>query len=235
MSNIILAICLGILSYSMLNIGMGLQKKGAATLPKIEQESFGRNIKNFFTNKVWVIGFILVQSQWVLLTLALEMGSLSIVTPLMSVGMIALVIFSYFYLKEPISKVEGAGIVAIVVGIVLSGITNVEKGEQETLEVVLDCFANTFGIIYLAVIFVFSVVLILLSILRKFANADVLFGIAAGITDGLGAIFLKAYMGGADFKDASVIQAAALRWEWWVLFVLMIIFNATATSYLQVA
>jgi drug/metabolite transporter (DMT)-like permease len=231
----ILAIFLGMLSYSMLNIGMGLQKKAAASLPKINNQTLGQNLKNFLTNKTWLLGFFMVQSQWMLLVLALDFAPISMITPLMSIGMIALVVFSYFYLKESISYVEIFGIIAIIIGIIVLGVTNPQEEEVQTLDYVCERMGNADSIIFLTIVFICSVVVVVVSILRKYKNADILFGIAAGITDALGAILLKAYMSGADFRNWVVIKSSIIRWEWWVFFIFMIIFNTVATIYLQVA
>jgi len=230
-----LAIFLGVLSYSMLNVGMGLQKKGAESLPKIEKQKVWQNLKNFFTNKTWLLGFVLVQSQWILLTMALDFAPISIITPLMSFGMVALVIFSFFYLKESISFVEIAGIIAIIIGIVILGLTNPEEEVLYTLNETIERFSSTWSIVFLVIIFVISIGLILLSILRKYKNADILFGISAGITDALGAILLKALMSGADFRDKTIVNDSVTNWVWWFFMFTMIIFNGTATIYLQVA
>ncbi|HUU78379.1 MAG TPA: DMT family transporter [candidate division Zixibacteria bacterium] len=231
----ILAIFLAILSYSMLNVGMGLQKKGAASLPKINSQTFGQNLKNFLTNKTWLFGFVLVQLQWVLLVMALDFAPISLVTPMMSVGMIALVIFSYFYLKEPIHKPEIGGIIAIIIGIVIMGVTNPEEEIQHDLTFIIDSFSHLDSIIFLTLVFIISLGFIFVCVFRKYKNADILFGISAGITDALGAIFIKALMGGADFRDTTVIQSSVGRWEWWFFMILLIIFNSVATLYLQVA
>lgn len=231
----ILAIFLGILSYSILNVGMGLQKKGAASLPKINKQTFWQNIKNFATNKTWLLGFVFVQVQWIFLTMALDFAPISIITPLMSFGLISLLLFSYFYLKEPIHKVEIGGIVAIIIGIVILGVTNPEEEVTNDLDFMIESFSHLDSIIFLTIIFLLSIGLILLCIFRNYANADVLFGIAAGITDAMGAVFIKALMGGADFRDSSVIGQSVGRWQWWLFMVLLIIFNTVATIYLQVA
>jgi drug/metabolite transporter (DMT)-like permease len=219
----------------MLNIGMGLQKKGAAELPKIEGVSVGRNLKNFFTNKTWLIGFSLVQIQWIILTLAIQFGNLSVVTPLMSVGMVALVIFSYFYLKEPISKIELVGITLIIIGIAVLGATSPAEIEKPLLEDVIQGLEKLQSIIFLVLIIILSILFVLASVLRKFKNADVLFGVAAGITDALGAIFINAIMSGASYTDSTLIKESVHHWEWWLFMVLLIFFNALATVYLQVA
>ena len=235
MALVLLAIFLGILSYSMLNIGMGLQKKGAASLPKIDEQTFRQNIKNFVTSKPWLIGFLLIQIQWVFLAFALDLASVSIITPLMSIGMVALIIFSYFYLKEPISKVELIGISIIIVGIAALGATSPLEDIEYNLDFVLEHMSSIPSIIFLSVTFILTIFFIILCIVRKFKNADILFSVAAGITDALGAIFLRAYMGGADFRDRDITREAATHWGWWVIFVLMILLNLTATIYLQVS
>jgi multidrug transporter EmrE-like cation transporter len=219
----------------MLNIGMGLQKKGAASLPKIDEQTFRQNIKNFVTSKPWLIGFLLIQIQWVFLAFALDLASVSIITPLMSVGMVALIIFSYFYLKEPISKVELIGISIIIVGIAALGATSPLEDIEYNLDFVLEHMSSLPSIIFLSVTFLLTIFFIILCIVRKFKNADILFSVAAGITDALGAIFLRAYMGGADFRNWDLTREAATHWGWWVIFVLMILLNLTATIYLQVS
>lgn len=234
-NDVVLAIFLGILSYSMLNIGMGLQKKGAASLPKINKQKIGQNLKNFLTCRPWVIGFILVQAQWASLSFALDLASVSIITPLMSVGMVALIIFSYFYLKEPISKIEITGIIIILGGIVLLGTTTPREEVEHTYEYVLGRLSSIGVIAFLLVFFLFSIFLIIVSISRKYKNADILFSIAAGITDALGAILLRAFMGGVEFRDIEILRAASKLWSWWVLMFIMSAVNFTATLYLQVA
>lgn len=214
---------------------MGLQKKGAAELPKINEQTFWQNLKNFFTSKTWIIGFLMVQIQWAFLTLALDFAPISIITPLMSVGMVALVIFSYFYLKEPISKVEIMGIIAIIIGIVILGITNPQEETLVTFDNTCVLFGRVEAIVFLSIIFVTSIGLIIACVFRQYKNADILFGISAGITDALGAILLKAYMAGADFRNWGIINESVGKWEWWMFFTFMIIFNGTATIYLQVA
>jgi len=241
-NDVILAIFLGILSYSMLNIGMGLQKKGASSLPKINEQKLWQNIKNFLTSKPWVIGFLMVQVQWASLSFALDLASVSVITPLMSFGMVALILFAYFYLKEPISKVEFMGIGAIIGGIVLMGLTTPREESEppstnplERFEYVLTRLSKLSSIGFLLGAFLISILLIFVCISRKYKNADILFGISAGITDALGALLLRAFMGGADFRDKAQLQASSQLWSWWVLMFTMIIVNFVATIYLQVA
>ena len=234
-NDVVLAIFLGILSYSMLNIGMGLQKKGASTLPKINEQKFLQNLKNFVTCRPWIIGFIMVQAQWASLSFALDLASVSIITPLMSVGMVALIIFSYFYLKEPIEKMEFISIIGIIVGIVILGLTTPRDETSLTFDYVLERFSDIGPIVFFILMAIITILLMVVSAARKYKNADILFAISAGITDAVGAILLRGFMGGADFRDADILRAAAQQWQWWVLLFLMVTVNFSATIFLQVA
>ena len=110
-SDNLLAILLGILANSVYNIGLVFKKKGASTLPEIEKQSFWQNIKNFTKCKSWVFGYSLTIIQWFPLMYAIKIGSLSLVAPTMAVGFIVLILFSWLFLKEPISILEIFGIV----------------------------------------------------------------------------------------------------------------------------
>ena len=232
---IILAILFAILAYSMLNIGLALEKKGAAELPVIEEEKFFRNLKNFFTNKIWITGFILTNIQWIFFLLALEFGDLSLVTPMMGIGLVALVLFSYFYLKEPISIKEISGIVCIIIGAVVLGATNSGEEIAYTIDEINSYLSSLGSIIFFICSSILIVVSVLFSIIRKFSLADIIFGISGGIASGLGAIFSKAFISGLDFGDfGSSFIAAVIRWEWWMYLLLLIIFNIISTVLPQI-
>jgi multidrug transporter EmrE-like cation transporter len=231
----VLAIFLGIISYTALNIGMALQKKGAASLPKINTQKLGQNIKNFFTCRPWVIGFVLVFLQWISLSHALDLAPVSVITPLMSIGMVALLIFAYFYLKEPITKVELLGILAIIGGIVLLGVTTPRGEEDLTYEDALIQLSSVGAILFLVLFFLLSLFVMILCVVRKYKNADILFSISAGVADALGAVLLRGFMAGADFQDWSEVGAVARLWSWWVLMFVMVSVNFSATIYLQIA
>jgi multidrug transporter EmrE-like cation transporter len=230
-----LAILLGAISYSMLNIGMGLQKKGAAELPKIEEQGFFKNLKNFLTNKYWLIGFILVNVPFILFSIAVDIGQLSIVTPTMGVGLIVLVLFSVFYLKEQITKKEIIAIVTIIIGVVILGATNTNVTIEYTLTEINDLLLETGSIIFLVVATVLMFILVLISIIRKFALADIMFGIAAGIASGIGVIFTKGFMGGLDTQNLwGSLKVSAVLWYWWLHLGLLLLYNLISTIFPQV-
>ena len=224
---ILLTIFLAILAYSMVNIGMALEKKGAAELPHIEEQSFLQNIKNFLKNKFWLIGFMLTNIQWVFFLIALEYGSLSLVTPMMGVGLVVLVIFSYFYLKEPISKLEIIGILCIIIGVVILGATNPNEEPFYSLDEMITKLSSLGSIIFFIVSTILASLLVIISIFRKFSFADIAFGFSGGIASGIGVIFSKVFMSGIDFANfGGSFLASVIRWEWWIFLLILAAFNA---------
>ena len=230
-----LAILLGSLSYAMLNVGMGLQKKGAAELPEIEDQGFFKNLKNFLTNKFWLIGFLLVNLQWIAFSIAVDIGDLSIVTPMMGVGLIVLVLFSVFYLKEKITVKEIIAIVVIIIGVVILGATSANATIEYTIEDINNLLLTKGAIIFLICATVLMILLVVFSIIRKFALADIMFGIAAGIASGIGVIFTKGFMGGLDLGNLWLsLKTSVVLWEWWLYLGLLITYNLISTVFPQI-
>lgn len=229
----VLSILFGIISYSMLNIGLVLEKKGAALLPQIEGQSFIKNIKNFLTNKYWVIGFLLTCLQWIFYAIAVNLGTLSLVSPMMGVGFVVLVLFSYFYLKEPISKKELIAIGTVVIGVIILGATNPNQEVSYTISqmniLLIKPNAIFFNII-LAILIIFPLVF---SVLRHFYKADVIFGIISGILGGIGAIFTKATMTGIDLNNFfGSMGSSFLIWQFYV-YILLFLGGNTASVMIQ--
>ena len=229
-----LAIIFAILSYSLLNIGFALEKKAAAELPKIEEQSTWHNLKNFLTNKTWMFGFFLVNIQWVFFLFALEWGSLSLVIPMAGVGLIVLVIFSYFYLKEPITKPEIIAILGIISGVIILGVTSSESESTYSLIEMNDFLKETTAIIFIVVFTVIMIGMVLFSINKQISVAGVLYGLASGLASGLGVIFTKAVTGGFDSSNFWITFVDALKnWIWWIYLALLLLFNIASTIFLQ--
>ena len=51
------AILIALAATSLMNFGLALQKKGAASLPKIGVERGGKVLKAFLTTRIWLLGF----------------------------------------------------------------------------------------------------------------------------------------------------------------------------------
>jgi len=229
-----LAIVFAIIANSMLNIGFALQKKAAADLPKIEEQSAWQNLKNFLTNKTWLFGFFLLNAQWIFFLYALEWGSLSLVIPMAGVGLIVLVFFSYFYLKEPITKPEIIAILGIIPGVIIMGVTNSESEPTYSILEMSNFLKEPTAIVFIVLFTAVMIGLVLFSINKKISVAGILFGLASGVASGLGVIFTKAVTGGFDSSNFWITIVDALKnWVWWIYLALLLLFNIGSTIFLQ--
>jgi multidrug transporter EmrE-like cation transporter len=226
MDYIVFGILLTLLSQAMSNIGQVLEKKGVDMLPKIEDTSAKDNIKNFARNKIWLLGLILATVSWYVYLPALEFADLSLLSPLAGVGLIILVVFSRFYLKEPISKVEVAGMALIVIGVVILGVTTTPEEPNWTLDQVNAIFGQPANLWFTGILIVVIVALIALPILKQYRWADVCFGSAAGIMMGVGGVYSKAFVAG--FVGQGVFYALA-SWPWWIYIIMLIFGNMGGT------
>ncbi|MGC9781608.1 MAG: hypothetical protein HZR80_20380 [Candidatus Heimdallarchaeota archaeon] len=236
MGNLLLAIFMAIFAYSTVNIGLALEKKGANLLPKVEETTLWQNIKNFFTNKFWVIGFILTNLSFVFLAIAMNQGTLSIVAPMQAVGLIVLAVFSFFYLKESIGITEIITFVLIVIGIVLLGVTNSDSETIYTLSEINQHFVKNSSIIYLVCISLIPGILCIYSLLKKHQFTGILFALTGGIYSGIGAIFTKAVFSAIDsanFRDTLIV--ALTSWFWGIYFLVVITFNILSAILPQIA
>jgi len=220
-SNDVLAVILGTIANSIYNIGLVLKKKGACTLPDIEDNSVWQNIKNFSKCKIWVIGFSLTIFQWFFLTAANMIGSLSLVAPTMGIGMIVLVIFSWFYLKEKIRPAEMIGIVAIIAATIALVYGPASPGKYSLLET-NNFFKETNAIIFMCVYVVIITSLILISYGRKHKTAGPFLAIASGAGYAMATIFAKAAFGSLNFESGLLFISDSLKaWQWWIYLLLM--------------
>jgi len=236
MSSTVLAIIMAILAYSSLNIGLALEKKGASSLPHVETISFWQNLKNFFTNKTWLFGFLLTVLSFIFLVVAMNQGSLSVVAPLQAVGLVSLVLFSYFYLREPLSSLELFAIVLIILGVILLGVTNPAEDASYSLVEVNQSFLTLKAILFVALLTGLMIGAMLFSVFRKFQLGSIIFALAGGIFSGLGDIFTKAFMSGIDFSHfGSSFVSVLTLWFWWLYVLLMAFYNICAGILPQIA
>jgi len=221
-SNDVLAVILGTIANSIYNIGLVLKKKGACTLPDIEDNSVWQNIKNFSKCKIWVIGFSMTIFQWFILTAANMIGSLSLVAPTMGIGIIVLIIFSWFYLKEKIRPVEIIGIIAIIAATVALNIVGPASPGKYSLEETNLFFAEPNAIIFMCIYAVIITTLIIIAYGRKHKAAGPFLAIASGAGYAMATIFAKAAFGSLNFESGTLFISDSLKaWEWWIYLILM--------------
>ena len=184
------AILMAAISSITVSVGTALQKSAADRLAKLTFPPKLESIKAFLTSWRWMAAFGITLVSWGFYLAAVRYAPISIVQPIMGLGLCVMALFSVFYLKEKLSTGEWAGVAAMMAGIVLLGISS-DASEIRGLEhvsytgVVLFCFGCV------AVI----VVGWLVSWKRPGSiNVELALGAAGGIMFGLGAVLTRTMM-----------------------------------------
>lgn len=163
-------VLIGIIAYIALYIGKGIQKYA------IEGLKEDKSVKSKHSG-IWIFGTVLTASfvfiQWVPLTFFHT--PMNLIAPLEGIGLVTLLAFSIFFLKEKISTLELFGVIFIIVGTVLINLVAVAPEELQRAVLNLKAFWICLGIIsgtsLLAFLFVFRV-------------SETLTGVILGLTAG---------------------------------------------------
>jgi uncharacterized membrane protein len=113
-----LTVTYGVLGAVSVSLGKGFQKYGVAVVTH-PREMLRR--KNLFKLLVWLLGTAGIVSSAFFIFAACAYGPVTIVGALSGTGLVALVLFSVFALKEPFGAAEAVGIAAILIGTALAG------------------------------------------------------------------------------------------------------------------
>lgn len=101
--------------------GYFLWKLASDSLPRIGEVSTKEAVLGFLTNGKWMLGMGCTTLGWLLFIKATDLGEISIVQPLMSVGDLFLVLLAVLFLGERLNRNEWLGLAMTVIGaIVLS-------------------------------------------------------------------------------------------------------------------
>ncbi|NHI94083.1 MAG: hypothetical protein EAX96_16455 [Candidatus Lokiarchaeota archaeon] len=211
----IVAILLGIVATMLLNIGKGVSKFGLKKLgEKIEP-------KKKYT-AIWIIGILITSSSVIVNIFALDFGEASIVAALAGVGLVSLIIFSYFILNENLDKIVYSGITLTICGTIIVGLFSRETHQE----------AFNFGLFW--ILFIIFLIPVLLCIIYTFKNEfkyfGFIFGAFAGLLSGFAVVLEKMgliVMGGVKNFFIMLFTMGGL------LFVIAIILGLTATSFTQ--
>lgn len=225
MSKFILSIIFGIAAYFCLNIGMGIQKWKSSVLKKWFGifKSWG-DIKKFL---IWIGGSLLTTVAMALMFQALALGETSIIAALAGLGVVFLSLFSYFILKEPISKVEIFGIIFIIIGTVIVGYFG--SKEEKIFSV------NKYSlIIYTIVLFIMFFILVLYSALNNYKFAGIAFGLFSGMLGGIGLIFQKIVASTPPGFDLSNFASVVTCFKS-IYFVIWVILSLSSFVVIQIA
>jgi uncharacterized membrane protein len=97
-------------------LGYFLWKVAADSLPRLGEVSLGTAIRGLLTNWKWVLGFLCTVAGWLFFIKATDLGEISIVQPLMSVGDLFLVLLAVVFLHERLTRSEWIGLALTVAG-----------------------------------------------------------------------------------------------------------------------
>ena len=164
-----------------IQLGYFLWKIAAGELPRIG-EAPGRTVAfAFVTNWKWMLGFVLTVVGWLFFVKATDLGEVSIVQPLMSVGDLFLVLLALVFLHERLGRIEWVGLALTVVGAVSLAF---EAAVIEQVSIAwprLAVFLALCAAGWLALFFAG----------RRGAHSEVPLAIAVGIGFGAGAVLTK--------------------------------------------
>ncbi|GAX79282.1 hypothetical protein CEUSTIGMA_g6722.t1 [Chlamydomonas eustigma] len=109
------AILVTVLAASGNNIGKVLQKQATRTLPKFTLKK--EVIEQYLASRTWTAGLLTDLGGAVLMIVAFANAPVSVVQPVSAVGLVVLLIFSHFFLKERLLPLEWASAGVAAVGV----------------------------------------------------------------------------------------------------------------------
>ena len=171
--NIIIGLIIGIIAYISLDIGKGIQKYA---IEGIKDESSIKN-KN---SGIWIVGTILTSLYMFIQWAALFFAPINIIAPLEGVGLIILLLFSHYVLKEKITQIEIGGVCFIIMGTILVTMLNINI---EGLS--MNNFDLSFFLYFSTIILVIETILIFISKLNDYKLAGIIIGLTAGTINAL--------------------------------------------------
>lgn len=166
--NIIIGITIGLTAYILVNLGRGFQKmglEGLKTEKKVKSKHSG----------IWIFGSFLAIIYMFIQWIALLFAPINVIAPLEGVGLIVLVLFSYFILHEDISKTEILGISLITLGIVFGTAFNPNPSTIQAI----DFNIMNYIIVFCCLFFIEGILIVIL----KFKLYNVV-GLILGLTAG---------------------------------------------------
>ena len=165
---IIFGIIIGIIAYVSLDLGKGIQKYA------IEGLKEDKTVKSKHSG-IWIFGTILTSIYMFIQWAALFFAPINLIAPLEGIGLIVLLIFSYYVLKEKITNIEIVGVVLIIAGTVVITLFNPNTGEINAADFNLNMF-----LLFSLPILGIEIVAIFISKFKDYKFAGLIIGITAG-------------------------------------------------------
>jgi multidrug transporter EmrE-like cation transporter len=150
------------------------------------------------SSRVWLAGFIASGAALVLLTISFSLVPLSVAQAVYGAGLVILIGASHYRFREPIRRVEVAGLVIVVIALALTSLSlnsNSVPGEHGSVSLVCGVSAS---LLLLAV-------LVLILERHRVLEQSVAFGLSCGITYGVAGLDIK---GAAATIEAKGLERA---------------------------
>jgi drug/metabolite transporter (DMT)-like permease len=149
MTNIPLVLFLGILSTIQTHLAKALERQGIEVFEQIKAkfQKSGEPVEGGIKKPViYTIGFILNSTLFVWSTLAQPYGPPALFTSMFGMGLVFLMGYAAFVLKEKISRRELIGAAAIVTGTLVIGLENISRPESDRFTMNLTAMLIALGI-----------------------------------------------------------------------------------------
>ncbi|MHB8894993.1 MAG: DMT family transporter [Candidatus Geothermincolia bacterium] len=169
----------------LINYSNFLQKRQLELLPRIGEEKALKTIRAFLSCRPWLAAQgMQIGGAWIH-NVAVAFAPLSVVQPINAAGICLLVFLAITRLKEKASVVDWIGIISIVVGVLMLGVTLIKA--QAATSAYRPVILWFFIILMLGV----AISTLLMAFVRKDERTSSFVGIGVGCLVGLTAIFTK--------------------------------------------
>jgi len=156
----------------MLYLGKGIQKYA---IEKFKEEGEVKKIIKSPHAGTWIVGTILTTIYMFVQWAALLFAPINLIAPLEGIGLVTLMIFSFYILKEEITNIEIVGIAAIITGTVLITLFNTNTGL-----LIAANFNQNLSVTFILSILVIVAILVITCHFSGYKAAGLLIGGAAG-------------------------------------------------------
>ncbi|MCG3218642.1 MAG: hypothetical protein KAR35_06530 [Candidatus Heimdallarchaeota archaeon] len=195
--NLLIGMVLALIGYTVINLGLVLEKKGLDSQSKILETSFSSNVRNFLNNKTWLLGLLGTVVGTLVSYVALVFAPITVIQVFLGVGLSFLALFSFFLLNEKLSRFELLGIVIVIIGVaLLSIIAEAFKTAENDLENLKSLINSKESILFVVILSVVQIILWFTGKKKRNAITGISFGLISGVSAGLAQLYMKGIMGG---------------------------------------
>jgi drug/metabolite transporter (DMT)-like permease len=166
-NSMVIGLCLGILAYSALYLGKGLQK---LAIEGIKTTTIKSKHSGF-----WLLGTALSAVFMFMQWAALKYAPINIIAPLDGLGLIVLLLFSFFVLREKTTRLQLLGVFFIVVGTIITSLFN-----RSNVGLKVTDFSLPRYITFVLIVLILEAIAFTLSVLHNSKGIGIILGLITG-------------------------------------------------------